>query len=269
MKEFNCKLHRRAQNQYSFFFFASSKTSAHFVFKMIFDAAVHAAFIEKIDAFHKEKRVQCRYCMNELRAKHTSRQRKHLFGCTAYFNHMRRNFLSNSIVRFAASSIMFIVQTFLFSIISRVKREELNKMTAMAIYCEGRSLSMFEDLWMEEFFSKSIDYRSSRKTRLSENLLDEAYMRTKATMTKIFDSSSILNVMIDESDNQIEKKILNMCVLIFNKQSFHIILESVESMQLNVRNEVIWIIRQLDNLTDNFNKICSLATDTCSVQQSV
>ena len=60
-----------------------------------------------------------------------------------------------------------------------------------------------------------------------------------------------------------------MCVLIQNYQFFHVISKSVDFMQLNARNEIDWIIRQINNFTNDFFKICFFATDTCSVQKSV
>lgn len=227
----------RDQTQRPFFAFLLQNTifaSTHV--KMLPDAAVHTAFIEKIDSNHKEKRVQCQYCLDESKAKHTSRQRKHLLSCTAYLFHMQKNFLSNFITR-SAAAIKSVAQTLLFPIISKAKREKLNRMTAMAVYCEGRPLSIFENAWMGDFFLKSVSYKPSEKNRLSEKLLDEAYMRTKTTMTKILKNSSLLNIVMNESDNQAGERILNMCVLTATGQSFHFISESVGSMQLNVRNE--------------------------------
>ena len=91
---------------------------------------------------------------------------------------------------------------------------------------------------MRAFFLKNINYESSKKNRIDENLLNEAYARTKKLITKLIDSSSMLNIVMNESDNQTKKKNLNMCVLIQNHQSFHVISKSVDFMQLNVRNEV-------------------------------
>ena len=119
------------------------------------------------------------------------------------------------------------------------------------------------------FFLKSIGYKSSEKIRFSEIFLNETYIRIKISVTKLIESNSILNIVMDESDNQTKKRILNICVLIQNKQSFHVIFESVESMKLNVRNETNWIFCQLNDLTNDFSKVCFFQTISCIVQRTI
>ena len=112
---------------------------------MISDAVVHAAFIEKIESAYRKKKIQCRYCLKFFKIKHTNRQRRHLIKCAVYFVHMKKNFSTNVITRSTNIITAFTLQTSLFSIISKTKRDELNKMTAMTIYCDERFLSMFEN----------------------------------------------------------------------------------------------------------------------------
>ena len=276
MKVINRKLNSSAKSKYwrnSFSPFSVSRRVFDFLrfhfFIMISDAAVHAAFIEKIESAHRKKKIQCRYCLEFFKTKHTNRQRRHLIKCAAYFVHMKKNFSTNVITRSANIATAFTLQTLFFSIINKAKRNELNRLTAMTIYCDERPLSMFENSWMKIFFLKSISYKSSEKNRIDENLLNEAYARTKKLITRIIDSSSMLNIVMNENDNQTKKRILNMCVLIQNHQSFHVISKSTDSMQLNARNEANWIIRQINDFTNDFFKICSFAIDTCSVQRSV
>lgn len=131
------------------------------------------------------------------------------------------------------------MQASLFSIINKIKREELNKIAAIAIYYGGRPLSMLKDLWMNAFLLKGFGYKPPGKIRLSEDLLDKAYSRTKIAMTKILDNSSVLNIVVNKSDNQTGEKIINMCVLTQQHQSFHIISELASSMQLDACNKVV------------------------------
>ena len=219
---------------------------------MIFDAAVHAAYVEKINPIHRKKKIQCRYCLEFFRVKHTNRQRQHLIKCAKYHAHLKQ-IASKNFSTLAFSNTTFTMQISLFPIISKSKRKKLNKLTTMTIYCDNRFLSMFENSWMKNFFLKNIDYKSSKKIRISENLLNKTYARTKATIMKILDSSSMLNIVMNENDNQTKKKIPNMCVLIQNHQFFHVILKSIDFMQLNVRNEIDWIIHQIDDVTTHLS----------------
>ena len=54
---------------------------------------------------------------------------------------------------------------------------------------------------MKIFFLKNLNYKSSKKNRINENLLNETYAHTKSTIMKILDSSSMLNIVMNENDN--------------------------------------------------------------------
>lgn len=66
--------------------------------------------------------------------------------------------------------------------------------------------------------------------------MDAAYMRTKEVVKQLVKNSSSLSLIVDESDNQTGERILNMCVLLQNKQSYHAVSESAGSMKLTARN---------------------------------
>ena len=63
------------------------------------------------------------------------------------------------------------------------------------------------------FFLKNIDYKFSKQTRLNKNLLNEAYLRTKKTMTKILKNNSILNIVVEENNSQTKKFFLTCAFL--------------------------------------------------------
>ena len=74
---------------------------------------------------------------------------------------------------------------------------------------------------------------------MRENLLNEIYLRTKRIITKLIENNSTLNLPMNENNNQTNERILNICVLFQNKQSFHVVFESPDFMKLIARNEVI------------------------------
>ena len=98
--------------------------------------------------------------MDKPKTKHTSCQRKHLTTCAAYLTYMKNNSDTNSITLsagfIAASST---VQTPLFPIINKIKRDKLDKIAAIAVYCGGKPLFLYEDPWMNILFTKSIRYK--------------------------------------------------------------------------------------------------------------
>lgn len=167
---------------------------------IIFDVVVHAVFIERIDKDHKEKRVQCRYCKKKLRAKHINWQRKHLIIYVFYLIHMNVNSFFNVITR-TINAQQFDIQQLIFSVINKTKRKKLNRKIIFVIYCGGCFLNMLKNSWMRDFFIKDIDYISSRKTKLNENLLNETYLRTKEIITKLIENNSILSLTMNENDN--------------------------------------------------------------------
>lgn len=102
--------------------------------------------------------------MDKPKTKHTSNQRKHLTTCAAYLTYMKNNSATNSITLSAGSiAASSTVQTPFFPIINKIKRDKLDKMAAMAVYCRGRPLSLYEDPWMNTLFTKGIGYKPPRK----------------------------------------------------------------------------------------------------------
>ena len=94
------------------------------------------------------------------------------------------------------------------------KRKQLNKLIAMTIYYEGRPLDLYEDEIMKEFFVNGIDYTPPSRDRISETLLNKAYLNIQEQMKRLLNETSLLNFINDESNNQFDDRILNICVII-------------------------------------------------------
>ncbi len=92
---------------------------------------------------------------------------------------------------------------------------------------------------MHEFFIKSIEYTSLLYNRIAETLLNETFKCIKEMMNQLFDEMNFLNIISDESNNQPDDKILNMYVLMKNKQFFHAFSKSIDSMRLSAANTTV------------------------------
>jgi len=92
---------------------------------------------------------------------------------------------------------------------------------------------------MHEFFIKSIEYTSLLYNRIAKTFLNETFEHIKETMNQLFDEMNFLNIDNDESNNQSDNRILNMCMLMKNKQFFHAFSESVDSMRLSAANTTV------------------------------
>ena len=111
------------------------------------------------------------------------------------------------------------------------KRKQLNKLIAMTIYYKERPLDLYKDEIIKEFFVNEIGYTSPSRDRISETLLNEAYLDTQKQMERLLNETSLLNFVNDENNNQLGNRILNMCVMI-KEQSFYIHLEATGSQKL-------------------------------------
>lgn len=138
------------------------------------------------------------------------------------------------------------------------------------IYCNEWSLSLFQNSWMHEFFIKSIEYTSLLYNRIAKTFLNETFKHIKETMNQLFDEMNFLNIVNDESNNQSDNRILNMCMLMKNKQFFHAFSESVDSMRLSAANTTVWMLNKMNILThEDFRKINSIIIDMCNLKPSV
>ncbi len=81
---------------------------------------------------------------------------------------------------------------------------------------------------------------------------------------------NFLNIISNESNNQSDDRILNMCMLIKNKQFFHAFSKSVNLMKLFAANMTVWMLNKMNILTyEDFRKINSIIINTCNLKQSV
>ena len=153
---------------------------------MLTDLTVAAAFCHNTVEGKKEPMVQCKYCTKAPFAKHTLRQRNYLTACAGYLAYQREKNRQNEITRRVAQQQL---QQPLFQIISPDKHKQLDKFFSMAAYCEGLPLGFYEGRWMNNVFVQGFGYKPPGRDRMSQILLDEAYMDTKDKVENILKES--------------------------------------------------------------------------------
>ena len=67
---------------------------------------------------------------------------------------------------------------------------------------------------MKEFFVNEINYTLFSRDRINEILLNEAYLNIQKQVKRFLNETSLLNFVNDESNNQLDDRIFNMCIMI-------------------------------------------------------
>ena len=88
-----------------------------------------------------------------------------------YHAHLK-NKGSKNCITLALSNTRSSVHILLFPIISKLKRKKLSRLIAMTIYCDDRSLSMFKNPWMKDFFFKRYKLQIFRKKSNESKFFD-------------------------------------------------------------------------------------------------
>ena len=84
----------------------------------------------------------------------------------------------------------------------------------MTIYYKKRSLNLYKDEIIKKFFINEIGYISSLRDKISETLLNKVYLNIQEQMKRLLNETSLLNFINNESNNQLDDRILNMCIMI-------------------------------------------------------
>ncbi len=122
---------------------------------------------------------------------------------------------------------------------------------------------------MNNALVQGFGYKPPGQDRMSETLLDEAYIDTKKKVETILKESFLLNVISDASDNMKSERILNMTVPTKDHHVFYELSESVEDKRLDAAENTRWMLAKILELTSgDLGKIHSVTTDTCSLEQA-
>ena len=71
----------------------------------------------------------------------------------------------------------------------------------MIIYYKERSLDLYKDEIIKQFFINEIDYTSSSRDKINEILLNKVYLNTQKQMKRFLNETSLLNFINNESNN--------------------------------------------------------------------
>ena len=154
--------------------------------------------------------AKCNSC-GKTTAQNTSRQRQHLSNCQAYQDRLRLN--EHKAAQASDSSLAQRQTVLTMPKIDMVAARELDHQAAMALYLSASPFGLFHQPAMERFL-KSLNpaYKIPDRHRFAGALLDEAYLRVKARVTRHFQQATHLNIIMDESSNVTMERIANISV---------------------------------------------------------
>ena len=78
---------------------------------------------------------------------------------------------------------------------------QLNKLIAITIYYKERSLDLYKNEIIKQFFINEINYTSSSRDKINETLLNKVYLDTQEQMKRLLNETSLLNFINNESNN--------------------------------------------------------------------
>ena len=84
----------------------------------------------------------------------------------------------------------------------------------MIIYYKERSLDLYKDEIIKQFFINEIDYTSSSRDKINETLLNKTYLDTQKQIKRLLNEILLLNFINDESNNQLDDRIFNIYIII-------------------------------------------------------
>ena len=205
----------------------------------------------------------CRACGHKL-TKHTSRFEKHLTKCKKYLQQAvesgNHNNITNHAFAFAKSP-----NQIKFPVLTTSDKDELDRLAASVSIIEGHPFTLFESQSMSAFLHRlNPAYKPPSRKVIAGPLLEEIYTNIKAKTEELLQSSDGLNIVTDESGNINHSRICNISIhTIYG--TLHYISEDIGARRTDAVSYKNWLIDHLRVLTgNNFSRINSLATDTCS-----
>lgn len=197
----------------------------------------------------------------------------HLQECKAYLDHAKALGINNPITRAAETKTATTKQTTIkFPRLNRKEKRRLDRKCAAFCYEEGLPFSFLESDVMKEFCRDECmnpAYQPPSRQYASGRLLDHVYREWKAKVEAVLAELSLLNIITDESTNISGARIQNISIH-SHMGSFHYLSQDIGATSMTAINEAHWLrdhLRQICN--GNFDRINSIATDTCSTQYAM
>lgn len=153
---------------------------------------------------------------------------------------------------------------------SKQVQESLEKDFAAVCYEEGLPFTLYESPTMKQaLYRLNPSFKPPTRQKIADELLEEAYIKTKIQVDDYLSTLGELNVIIDESSNVNKARIANISIHT-SIGSFHWLSEDLGSLQSNAVNIADWLENHLKTLTNNnLQLINSCAADTCPTMLSM
>ena len=188
--------------------------------------------------------------------------RQHLLKCDKYLTLHKSKGIENDITREAA---VLSKQTPLnVPRISTQTKALLDFDFAEACYVSGLPFTVYQDEAMQRGFrTLNPAYKPPNRKALAGPLLNQVYSHVKEKVDSAIQATKLLNIVTDESINISNARIVNISIHT-PSGAFHWRSEDIGARQMTTINVADWIKHNLTRLCNGrFNKINSIATDTC------
>lgn len=188
--------------------------------------------------------------------------RSHLFECDKYINKQKDTGRENAITRYADA-----VQhpKLIIPKLTSAQKHALDLRFSKACYTAALPFTIYNGADMREAFHMlNPAYKPPERHIIAGELLDEVYTNLKETVDKAIHATQMLNIVTDESTDINRTRISNISV---NTPSgaLYWYSDDIGSKQMTAINIVDWLKGHLFRLCHgDFNKINSIATDTCN-----
>jgi hypothetical protein len=211
----------------------------------------------KVDNAQK-KRARCLHCDNYSYAQNSTREKEHLTTCLGLQASLKGPALKQQKL-----------DDVLATRISGNRKAQIDQQLASCLFQTGKPPSMFNDDCWIEFFQDNFGYTPPHSRTISETLLPKVYDFAKAELKAELSASPFLGLIMDESTNINQNRIINTSVVTSSGDTFYWKNTEAEAGKLGAKELTAYIIETGHEITDrNMKKWTSFISDTCSTMRA-
>ena len=211
----------------------------------------------KLDNAQK-KRAKCLHCNSYSYAQNATREKEHLLLCTGY-----QAFCKGTALKQQKLDNSMVIQ------VSNDRKTQIDEHLASCLFQTGKPLSMFDDDCWIQFFQKNFGYTPPHSKTISGTLLNKVYESAKIEVKAELSSSPFLGLVIDESTNINQNRIINTLVITNTGKSFYWKNIEAEEGKLGAKELTAHAIEAGAEITNgDLTKWTSFISDTCSTMRA-
>jgi hypothetical protein len=153
--------------------------------------------------------------------------------------------------------------------VSADRKSRIDEQLTSCLFQTGKPLSMFDDDCWIQFFQKNFGYTPPHSKTILGPLLDKVYESAKTEVKAELSSSPFLGLIMDESTNINQNRIINTSVVTNTGNSFYWKNTEAEEGKLGAKELAAHAIRTGEEITDgDLTRWTSFTLDTCSTMRA-